>query len=45
MSSENSEGPFKEASDKVEEAHQEAVAQLRAKVARAKSDALKKVSA
>ncbi len=36
--------PFAEAARKVEEAHQEAVEALRTKVAKAKSDALEKVS-
>jgi hypothetical protein len=37
--------PFRSASEKVEEAHQKSVQELRAKVAKAKSEALAKVKA
>jgi len=45
MSPEAETEPFKSASEKVEEAHERAVEELRAKVAKAKSDALAKVRA
>ncbi|HME19039.1 MAG TPA: hypothetical protein VKF15_04835 [Nitrososphaerales archaeon] len=45
MSADIAAEPFRSASQKVEEAHQQAVGELRAKVARAKSDALAKVKA
>lgn len=43
MNGEIIEEPFRSASSKVEEAHQQSVADLRAKVAKAKSEALKNV--
>jgi len=45
MSADIAEKPFRTASEKVEEAHQESVQALRAKVAKAKSEALAKVRA
>ncbi len=44
MSEETVEKPFRLAAERVEEAHQQAVDDLRAKVAKAKAEALKKVS-
>ncbi|HYC12352.1 MAG TPA: hypothetical protein VEC02_06820 [Nitrososphaerales archaeon] len=43
MSADITAEPFKSASEKVEEAHQSSVKELRAKVAKAKSEALAKV--
>jgi len=44
MSDEIVDEPFRDAVGKVEESHREAVSQLKAKVQKAKEDALKKVS-
>jgi len=44
MSEDPMDEPFRSASEQVEEAYQEAVSELRSKVERAKSTALKKVS-
>jgi hypothetical protein len=43
MSADMVEKPFRSASEKVEEAHRQSVEELRAKVAKAKSDALAKI--
>jgi hypothetical protein len=45
MSEDVVEEPFRSATEKVEASHQEAVEELRARVSKAKSDALKKVPA
>ena len=44
MSEKTADAPFREASEKVEDAHRKAVEELRKKVALAKAEALKKVS-
>jgi hypothetical protein len=44
MSEDVVDAPFKAAADQVEQSHQDAVSQLKAKVQKAKADALKKVS-
>ncbi len=44
MSDEIVDEPFRAAADQVDESHREAVSQLKAKVQKAKADALKKVS-
>ncbi len=44
MSGEIVNGPFRSAAEQVEAAHQQAVSDLKSKVAKAKSAALKKVS-
>ncbi len=44
MSGDIVDGPFSSAAEQVERAHQKAVAELKSKVEKAKSEALKKVS-
>lgn len=44
MSEDVTEKPFRSAAERVEEAHRQSVEDLRAKVARAKAEALRKVS-
>ncbi len=44
MSGEIVEEPYRAATEKVESAHQQSVEELRAKVAKAKAEALKKVT-
>jgi hypothetical protein len=44
MSGEVTEKPFRLAAEQVEEAHKQSVEDLRAKVAKAKAEALKKIS-
>ncbi len=44
MSGDIVDGPFTSAAEQVERAHQKAVAELKSKVEKAKSEALKKVS-
>ena len=43
MSTDTTDEPFKSASEKVEEAHERSVKEVRAKVAKARSEALAKV--
>jgi hypothetical protein len=44
MTSTKEDDPFKSASEEVEEAYEQAVSELKSKVNKAKSDALKKVT-